>query len=246
MNIFYAPPNQIRERIIELRGQEAVHASRALRYSPGDAITAVDGEGGWYEGEVQLAEDNMVRIITDPAATRHQPQPDVFLGMGIIKKRDRLEFAVEKAVELGVKSIALFRAERSVKQKVRMDRLESIALSAMKQSLRAWLPAILMYNNLENIIERYSFCKIIAAHEDEKETIYRPDKQRKDTLFIIGPEGGLAEKEMKILSEEKAEVISLGPNRLRTETAAAAVLNQYHYSKALSGDLTSKKYHSDI
>ncbi len=232
MNIFYASPKQIQDNIIQLRGQEAVHASKALRYGRGDAITVVDGEGGWYEGEVQLLKDDIVRIIMDPAAIRHQPQSDVILGLGIIKKRDRLEFAVEKAVELGVKAIALFRGERSVKQNVRMDRLEAIALSAMKQSLRSWLPSISMDSNLVKLIERHSSCKMIVAHEDEEETFYRSDdKQQNDTMFLVGPEGGLSEKEMEKLKKEKAEIISLGPNRLRTETAAVTVLNQYHYSR---------------
>jgi 16S rRNA (uracil1498-N3)-methyltransferase len=237
MNIFYAPPEQIKENIIELRGQEAVHASKALRYSRGDDITVVDGEGGWYEGKVQFAEDSMLRVVIDTAATPNKPQPDVILGMGIIKKRDRLEFAAEKAVELGVKAIALFRGDHSIKQNARIDRLEAIVLSAMKQSLRSWLPAISMDNSMEEVLKRYnkSSCKIIAAHEDEKEMVYRqdakPPQTAVDTLFLIGPEGGFSDNEMMNLKEEGADVISLGPSRLRSETAAVTILSQYHYSR---------------
>jgi len=230
MNIFYAPPDQIQDNVVELTGQEAIHASKALRYQKGDSITVVDGIGGWYEGRIQLISNDTVRIAVQNHIIEKHPRPEVIVGMGIIKKRDRLEFAVEKAVELGVREIALFRGEHSVKQNVRADRLESIAVSAMKQSLQVWLPAIKVYKNMDDILRTYFGYKVMAAHQKgDKGFKQSPKRKDNNTLLLVGPEGGFSQMEMELLTKENAHLISLGENRLRTETAVITFLSQFHY-----------------
>jgi 16S rRNA (uracil1498-N3)-methyltransferase len=148
--------------------------------------------------------------------------------MGIIKKRDRLEFAVEKAVELGVFEIALFRSERTVKENVRMDRLESIAVSAMKQSLRAWLPEITFYRSFDALLNSYSDCTVFAAHEkidSADKTITTGDSDK--NLLLVGPEGGFSANEIEKLKSRNVKLLSLGRNRLRTETAALVFLSKF-------------------
>lgn len=249
MNIFYAPPQQHHEGLTELRGQEARHAARALRYRQGDRITVVDGAGGWFEGTIQSISADLVRVVTDPAATQHQPRPRVSMALGIIKKRDRLEFAVEKAVELGVRQIILFRSEHTVKPNIRMDRLESIVVSAMKQSLHAWRPALHTAGSAVEAAERFggSQNRILVAHETEQQLldpgeVHRgsggKETQEKGTadgppaaLLMVGPEGGFSEAEIEDLTSHGARLVSLGPSRLRAETAALTFLSQYLYSQ---------------
>jgi len=230
MNIYYAPPSQIRNGFAELRGQEATHASKVMRAREGDMLTVVDGEGGRYEGPIKMISDGVIQIeITD---SEQQPElsPQLVLGMGIIKKRDRLEFAVEKSVELGASAIALFRSERTIKENVRIDRLESIAISAMKQSLRAWLPPISLYHSLDELLDDHPDAEYLAAHEkvdvgDKRYNLQEINNEK--LLLLVGPEGGFSTDEIAKFQEQDAQLISLGSNRLRTETAAVVFLSQF-------------------
>ena len=229
MNIFYASPEQISTNHIELSGEEAKHAAKVLRYQQGDSITVVDGEGGWYEGRVSRILRDAMHIEVDSKTDRKKPAPDRTIAMGIIKKRDRLEFAVEKAVELGASEIVLFRGEHSVKQNVRGDRLQSTVLAAMKQSLRAWLPEVTVCSSLKEVLQRFGNKKILVARQSEEGPIGIPDplKEPFDLLLTVGPEGGLSEDEISLLKRHEATYVSLGKNRLRTETAVVAFLSQF-------------------
>lgn len=230
MNIFYAPPSQIKDSFIELTGQEAAHVSKVLRASEGDILHIVDGNGGRYKGPIRRITEKTVQAEIEEHQKDSPPEPALILGLGIIKKRDRLEFAVEKAVELGVSRICLFRSQRTIKENVRMDRLESIAISAMKQSLRAWLPEISFYHSFENMLDDFSDAVFLAAHEKIDTDAFNFDlteRGNKELLLLVGPEGGFTSDEISMLKERNARLVSLGSNRLRTETAAVAFLSQF-------------------
>src|SRR5699024_4290721 len=145
---------------------------------------------GRYEGPVRSINKKSVLIEIEEHEQMREPQPELILGMGIIRKRDRMEFAVEKAVELGARHIVLFRSERTVKQNVRTDRLESIVLSAMKQSLRSWLPEVAMVHSLQEVINRFPESRCLMAHEkvggDLSDYSLASSEQQ---LLLIGPEG---------------------------------------------------------
>lgn len=228
MNIFYAPPSQINENVIELTGQEATHAVKVMRYREGDDITVVDGAGHRYEGQIRLITKKLVRVAVRSVQKR-KARPKAILGMSIIKKRDRLEFAVEKAVELGIKEVALFRGEHSIKQNLRRDRIESAALSAMKQSLQAWLPGVRIFKSLKALLGHYR-CTTIAAHETTQHVL-QPEmiEPQEDTLLLVGPEGGFSEQEIETMQSQDVQLVSLGDNRLRAETAAVTLLGFYHF-----------------
>lgn len=230
MNVFYAPPSQINNGFIELLDQEAIHASKVMRVQEGDKLMVVDGKGGRYKGPIRTITGKTVQIEIEDEQRDPAPDPALILGMGIIKKRDRLEFAIEKAVELGASRICLFRSEHTVKENVRMDRLESKALSAMKQSLRAWLPEISIFHSFKTLLDSFSEANLLAAHEKVE-----PDNPRNtlssisegDKLLLVGPEGGFSDDEIDLLRKREGRVVSLGSNRLRTETAAIAFLSQF-------------------
>jgi 16S rRNA (uracil1498-N3)-methyltransferase len=231
MNIFYAPPSQINNGFAELLDQEAVHASKVMRAREGDKLVIVDGEGGRYKGVIRRITKKSVQVEIEDMQHQSRSKPHLILGMGIIKKRDRLEFAVEKAIELGASQLGLFRSERTIKKNVRMDRLESIAISAMKQSLQSHLCNVNIYRSLDMMLEAISADTILVAHEKVNETkigvdsksIHNSDR----TLLLVGPEGGFSESEISDLTDKGAELVSLGPNRLRAETAAIAFMSQF-------------------
>jgi len=142
--------------------------------------------------------------------------------MGMIKKRQRLEFAVEKLVELGASEIILFESQRTERSNIRIDRLEDKAISAMKQSLRAWLPDIKVYHSFEEVLEQHGTHPSYIAHVKVKaeNSFTSITKERNSMLMMVGPEGGFSESEIDLASNYGVEQVSLGPYRLRTETAA--------------------------
>ncbi|HET6528826.1 MAG TPA: RsmE family RNA methyltransferase [Balneolaceae bacterium] len=230
MNIFYTPPSQIQVGFAEITGQEATHASRVMRAREGDPLTVVDGKGGWYEGVIRRIIGKSIRLEIQNEQKIPVPQPELVLGMGIIKKRDRLEFAVEKAVELGASRICLFRGDHTIKQNVRMDRLESIALSAMKQSLRAWLPEISLFHSFEELLEKHKNAAYLAAHEKVNPADANFDLKaisKDKLLLLIGPEGGFSDDEIQTVKEKGGKLVSLGQHRLRSETAMVVFLSRF-------------------
>ena len=228
MNLFYAPPEQCSEDVIYLIDDEAHHAAHVLRYKTGDAISVVDGRGCWFDGEiisiskkeVSVAVKKITRLVEEKKLKQR------VLALGLIKNRQRLEFAVEKAVELGSTELVLFQSKNTEREKVRMDRLDLIARSAMKQSLRAWLPEVRFISSLSTLVDEYQDYHLLLAHEKHGGAAeVNPDWLREDMIMVlIGPEGGFTEDEVKLLTQSGAELVSLGRYRLRAETAAIAFL----------------------
>lgn len=231
MNIFYAPPDQFTESSVELRGQEARHVSRVLRYAEGDRVTVVDGAGGWFEGTVTRILKDSVTVIIEKRIRKDPVVPERVLAIGIIKKRDRLEFAVEKAVELGVSGIILFKSEHTVKEKIKLSRLESVVISAMKQSLRAYMPEVSVCNSSDEVQDRFPGHRLYVAYEKTSPESSFPEEGElavdEKLLLMVGPEGGFSDKEIERLTNRGAGTVSLGGNRLRTETAAIALLSRF-------------------
>lgn len=229
MHLFYADPRDIQGQSLIVRGQEAEHITKVLRHSVGDKILVTDGNGNGYE--CQIRDFKKTTVFLDVINMREEllSKPQVSLCLGIIKKRDRLEFAVEKAVELGVSKIILFNAEHSQKGNVREDRLVSTAISAMKQSLRFHLPEIVIEDSLEHAVSSHkNKAKVIVADETKKNVAKKTDTKNIHHFFlIIGPEGGFSKREREFLATIHPEYYSLGNKRLRAETAAIVMVDRF-------------------
>lgn len=233
MNVFYVEPKHVIGQQFELTGQEARHAVKVLRIGEGDEIHATDGQGSRFTGKVQLTGKSSVMAAITQKEEKPAPDPECVLAMGIIKKRDRLEFAVEKAVELGASKIVLFNAEHTIKTKVRMDRLEKTVKSAMKQSLRCWLPEVRVLDSLEEVLKEFEDHTVLMAHEKVGEE-YRilnsesgiSNNKTGKFLLLVGPEGGFSEREVELAEGQGAKMVSLGEYRLRTETAAVTFVSR--------------------
>ena len=227
MNIFYSTKNLITPNLLKLTGQEAKHASKVLRIRVDDQIQVTDGAGKLYLCEISEIQKNDVICNILDTKSEERKSPFVTLIVGLIKKRDRLEFAVEKSVELGVDEVIVFRGDHSEKANVRLDRLESTVLSAMKQSMRVFLPKVKFAENLADAIE---------SNEEAGSLIYADEtidkgvpQSRLDNNFrlVVGPEGGFSDSERSILKNKGGIPYSLGEKRLRTETAAVIMTDRY-------------------
>lgn len=231
MNLFYADPKDIQNQNLIVRGQEAQHITKVLRHSVGDTVFVTDGKGKCYRCQINDFKKNTVFLDITEIKEEPTGKPQVTLCMGIIKKRDRLEFSVEKAVELGVAKVILFKGEHSQKGNVREDRLESTAIAAMKQSLRFYLPEINIEESLENAVLSYSGnSRVIIADEtiDDSEPNI---KSSQEYFLIVGPEGGFSGNEREFLTTIQADYYSLGKKRLRAETAAIIMVDRFANQK---------------
>ncbi len=228
MNLFFVHPEDLQEKTFTLRGQESHHASRVLRMNTGDEIHLTDGSGHALLGVIET----MGRSDLSGSILQKEFLPwegaELILALGLIRKRDRLEFAVEKAVELGVRKIILFQSDHTEKAPLKLNRLELIAQSAMKQSLRFYLPEIEYRNNLEEVLKSGRYDHMFIAHEkadSDQEINDHPSKG--SVLLLVGPEGGFSESEVRLALAEGAEMISLGKHRLRAETAAITMISRF-------------------
>lgn len=226
-NVFYAAPSQFSEgnTAVVLEGQEAHHISKVLRKKEGDEITVANGQGSHFKGTIRGISRQQVFADCTSHEFREPSKVKKTLALGIIKKRDRLEFAIEKAVELGATEICLFQAERSERTKLKQERLELLVISAFKQSGRFWLPKINVLPAIEDVLFSYPDHEMIMAHE-EKEVQPPIFPLSRHLLLMVGPEGGFSRKETMLVQNAGGRLISLGKNRLRAETAVTAILSQ--------------------
>lgn len=228
-NVFYTKPENIKGGQLELVDQEARHASKVLRFNVGDELFASDGKGNVYRTTITSITKSSVLAEIEETQFESEPRIKKVLAFGAIKKRDQLEFAVEKAVELDAWEICIFDADHSERTRINEERLESIALSAFKQSKRKWLPEIIIKKSLDEVLKYYSDHQLILAHMEEEATQPSPLQEEKN-LLLVGPEGGFSDREIELTKTREVEFISLGSNRLRAETAVAAMLSQYLFN----------------
>ncbi len=230
MNYFYAPPQQwINQHEVEIFGQEAQHIIKVLRYNVGDTIHIANGEGKIYECEISAVSKQKLSAILGSYVEEEIPELAKVLALGIVRIRDRFEFAIEKAVELGATEICIFSADHTERTKINEERLRLLIISAFKQSGRFWLPELVVLKSLDEVYKYYADFDYIMAHEETSLT-NRTGELANDSVLFVGPEGGFSERELSLNGNNGGEFISLGKNRLRAETAVAALLSQYLFS----------------
>ncbi len=226
--LFYAP--RIEHGFAHLDEEESRHLLTVLRRKVGDRLQLTDGRGHIYDAE--LAEVGKRGASARILSTTSVPAPPGRLHLAIAptKQMERLEWCLEKATEIGVDEITLLRCQHSERDTVRLDRLEKVLVSAMKQSLRAWLP------QLHGLVPFRQFAA--AATDAQKRLAWCADEplpHLKATLaaglsavIAIGPEGDFSPEEVEFAQQHGFQGVSLGPARLRTETAGILAVTAFH------------------
>lgn len=167
MNQFYVEPGHLHGDEFHLSEEESRHAVASLRIRPGEILHATDGLGTRYSGSVITAGPRQVSVRITQRESISAPHPAVHVILGALKSRERLEFAVEKCAELGVASIVVCAMDHCERQKVRVDRLQSICVSALKQSLGAHLCRVEEAPSLLQALDRPEFSKAVVLMADE-------------------------------------------------------------------------------
>ena len=233
MNVFYKP--EIVGDHIVLDPQESQHCVKVLRSKTGDQIHLIDGKGGLYTAEIIDANARSTTLSISSHEDNYEPLPyELHMAIAPTKSIDRFEWFLEKATEIGVSSITPIICDRSERRNVRIDRMEKVVISAMKQSLKAYKPQVneaISYKKWLNsdFIDGSKF--IAHCMEGEKLEIWNVPVDKPVTI-AIGPEGDFTPEELELSIQKGFKPITLGNYRLRTETAGLAAVMGVNFKKA--------------
>lgn len=224
MQLFYA--TDISGSIATFSREESGHCLRVLRMRPGDSLVFTNGKGSMFEGII-TDDDSSAMTVTITGERKEAGKRNYRLHMAIspLKNEDRLEWFIEKAVEIGIDEVTPLLCNRTEKKRIRKERLESIMLSAMKQSVKAYLPQLNEPVTFSEIVNReYSCRKLIATCDPgvQREKISDAFAPAEDILILTGPEGDFTPEEIRKAINEGYVPVHMGPARLRTETAGIA------------------------
>jgi 16S rRNA (uracil1498-N3)-methyltransferase len=218
----YAPPAAKSADRIVLPEDEAHHLFRVRRVSTSQQVYVTDGRGMVYRCQV---EDNRELTILESLPKYNELPRDMALLCGVLKG-DMNRTVLDKATQLGTRRIIFFHAERSEGRlaEEKLERLQRVALNAIKQCGRARLPEISIVKNIESALTLLPPpCTIYLAHPDATGG-NEPSAESSPIALIIGPEGGLTDREVQSVVERGAIALSLGQRRLRAETAVCTGL----------------------
>lgn len=221
MQLFYT--NDLSGDIVQLAREESIHCVRTLRMRRGDKIELTDGCGTRAEGEVLVA-DAAACTVHIASRTFMGARADYRLHLAVAptKNADRIEWLVEKAVEIGIDEITPLITHNTERTRLNRDRLQKIAVSAMKQSLHNHLPAINAETPFGDFVARdYEAVKIIChGHYERPLTLAQACPAKRDAVVVVGPEGDFTPDEVAMADRCGFLPVTLGRSRLRTETAA--------------------------
>lgn len=221
MIVFYH--TEIAQPTVVLTPEESKHCVKVLRKKVGDIIFLTDGNGIMAEAEITVA--TPMQCVAQILRREEVAARNIRLHIAVAptKNMDRMEWFVEKSVEIGIEEISFIICEHSERSKVDLERIQRIAISALKQSQTALLPKIQVVN-YEDFIQRTSKierCKYIAWCDQKNSEEFVNEKLTDgEVLMLIGPEGDFSENEISLARSLGFKEIKLGNRRLRTETAA--------------------------
>jgi 16S rRNA (uracil1498-N3)-methyltransferase len=228
MQLFYNPDFTIQAP--SLPEEEARHCLKVLRMKKGDTLHITNGKGSIFE--TRLLTEDPKKCQLQIISTQSEPKKPYTIHIAIAptKNADRTEWMVEKCVELGVEELSFIACEHSERKFFKTDRVEKIAVAAMKQSLKSRLPAIHEIIPFKTFIEQPLPGQRFIAHleEGKRELLQYIAQKDREYCVLIGPEGDFSPQEIRLAQGSGFVAVSLGESRLRTETAgivACHILN---------------------
>lgn len=235
---FYQENLEDTEGIFVLDESTSKHCVLVLRMQAGQKLLLTNGRGLKVEAEITEASRKHTKVSLETFTKLDSPKAKFALAIAFTKSNSRNEWLLEKATELGIQHIFPISAKRGEKEKTREDRLKNILISAMLQSQQVFLPELHEAKKLplffEEIAGQFEQRFIAHCEEDKARVSYFENlKTGIDTLMLIGPEGDFTDEEISMSLEADCIAVSLGNNRLRTETAgmyACTVFNAKNYA----------------
>lgn len=236
---FYAPDIAVSPVLPE---SDSHHCVKVLRTQPGQEIEVIDGKGHRYT--CALIDPHPRHALVKIIRCEEHPLPwnyRLTVAVAPTKHIDRMEWLVEKLTEIGINRFIPLRCAHSERKEIKTERLEKIAISAMKQSLKAVMPVIEPLTPIDRVIESYNEQQRFIAYCDislPRRLLSREIRANEDTLIMIGPEGDFTLEEITKALDAGYVPVSLGDNRLRTETAALVGCDTVHIINQLDSNST--------
>ncbi|WP_231490640.1 16S rRNA (uracil(1498)-N(3))-methyltransferase [Pedobacter sp. Leaf170] len=231
MNIFYTP--DISDSSYTLNEEESKHCIRVLRLPVGAIVYLVDGVGGFFTAEITSDNPKKVTLKVISAEAEYGKRNHyLHIAVAPTKNIDRLEWFLEKATELGIDEITPIITDRSERRVVKEDRLNKVITSAVKQSIKAYHPKMNEALSFDSLMKQpFEGNKLIAHCIDNADKKYISDlvSPFQKYLVLIGPEGDFTPNEVEQALNKDFKPLTLGNNRLRTETAALAACFEINY-----------------
>ncbi|GAB3846061.1 16S rRNA (uracil(1498)-N(3))-methyltransferase [Hymenobacter terrigena] len=231
MHTFFAP--DLAGPTYTLPEDESKHAVRVLRLGVGDEVELLDGRGGLYKAAVADANPKRCQLRITHHETVAPRSYFTHVAVAPTKNLDRMEWFVEKAVEIGVERISFLRCARSERRELKLERLEKIAISALKQSGQAWLPQLDEMQDFGAFVAGAMPETTFIAHleEGERTSLAQVAGTGSGCCVLIGPEGDFTPQEIALALGKGIRPVTLGASRLRTETAALAAVFMAHIGR---------------
>ncbi|MDR3267996.1 MAG: 16S rRNA (uracil(1498)-N(3))-methyltransferase [Tannerella sp.] len=229
MLLFYAPDIADHPALPE---EEARHALRVLRLNEGDEITLTDGKGDFYRATIADAHPKHCEVTL---VERWRPallwSYRLHVAVAPPKNTDRMEWFVEKATEIGINAITCLNCRFSERREIKTARLEKTMISALKQSQQATLPALTGMTDFRAFVKQPFDGRKYIAHcetDADRKLLKQTYHAGENALILVGPEGDFSPEEITLALQSGFMPVSLGPNRLRTETAALVACHTIH------------------
>lgn len=222
MKLFYG---EIEGNVVTINDEEQQHIVKVLRMKNGEAIHVTDGKGNLASGRLMI-EGKKAHIEVDEIKNNLPDfSPKLHIAIAPTKNIDRIEFFVEKAVEMGISEITFLQTEKTERKNINLDKIRKQTIAASKQSLRFHFPVIndliKLQDFLKNIDPEHTF--VAHCHENLERIELKEIPKLENITFLIGPEGDFSEREIVFLADNNIKAVSLGNQRLRTETAGIFV-----------------------
>ncbi len=229
MHLFYQPI--VLSDKIQLTEEESKHAVRVLRLKKGDMVDITDGKG--LQAKARIEDDNPKKCVLE-IVSRIQHKPNRTYKLHIVvaptKNIERIEWFIEKATEMGIDSISFMETENSERSRIKLDRCEKIAVSAMKQSKQWFVPALNDIRDFKTVLaQNTNQTEKYIAWCETPQTEFLPNlilkkannsSLEREIIVLIGPEGDFSAAETTLAQQSGYVPVSLGNTILRTETAA--------------------------
>ena len=231
MKLFYG---EITGNTVIINNEEQQYIVKVLRMKSGEEIFVTDGKGNLAKGNLVFEGKKVHLEILEIKEKLPNFSPQLHIAIAPTKNIDRIEFFVEKAVEMGISEITFLQTEKTERKNISIEKLTKQAISASKQSLRFHFPKMNDLVKFSDFIKNLDAETTFVAHCNENlERIHLKDiDSRENITFLIGPEGDFSDKEIQILVENGIKAVSLGNQRLRTETAGIFVA-AWNYEKMI-------------
>lgn len=226
MQIFYAP--NIDGSIYTLNEEESKHCIRVLRLTKGDSITLVDGNGNLFETIIENPDVKKCQVkVIETYSEFEKRSFYLHIAIAPTKNIERFEWFLEKATEIGIDEITPILCEHSERKVINPERLEKIIISAMKQSIKAYLPKLNPLTTLSDFIASTGQNQTFIAHCQTKNLPHLKNMISGSSSYtvLIGPEGDFSPNEITQSTTKGIKEVSLGSSRLRTETAGIVACN---------------------